>query len=940
MGAIFEFIAKAFEWLAAAWRPVVGELNKLANSWRDFDVGATTILPSILLVISLALFAHLAWAPQAGLEALVTWAQYDTASAATWLTLLFVAFMAVAGALFLFGHWLLLLIWQLVPLPISSRFEIPLVDHVGLVARLGQARARLYQAYAKAKEPAAKSAVNRALRKLVDPAALPATTRNRASTEALERAMRADLADLRKAAADLHDKAAKLTELNLSDADQPPPDDTASRARKPAGYADSIGASLASLFEGLQPGFARQLKELRNAVRDFQVQLYVAVTRIDEGIQDGLIDVRSFSTFLGHLQVLEALSQDTVSKLAAQFGVAGSMPSADAGAIRFVHMNSLAFNLAGTTLAPYGAPSHWGPVKAWLRGLEAPDSRAAKETQSRLLHGLVDAAEREQRANPAGRLSETLRAANRIQAALRLAAVERSKRALEDARQELTKFKKSDERASSIEHKLREGRSSIVANATMASFLLIIGFALSVAVLAMLGGQGFTMWVMALVAAPCVLALTAIAVFVFIEPIVAHAFYVSVLESSISRELGIRSAARATNWLQRPSGPIARTVGLVALALLIGLPVLGYTAVRTVFGTDHRLVVVAKQPLMPGDGITSRSLADTVGVAWQRCDAAISPYGESSPARLVDTYLVGADGKPVCKKGAVFAATDLVVRPAGPRTGAPALTGSPCRGVRATEADVGAMCRTSINRPTPTKPPLPPGDWPTDERIVAGLTAIAKAIDGISVKIEKMDTKLGIDLPAIQTSLGLLLASFKSTFNGKIQVEIDGFPPPLPPPGGGVTIIAYLPSPAGEPQKVKPSHIGSIYFNFNCDGFDRATHCEPQKEPPEARPAGCKEVGPGRSGADDLAKVLAAFDAVKAPGKDLLVVGWADHAGAFNLNRGLAERRANNVAKRLAEDRKELVNHVHPIGIGEGHPDLDKCDHRRRRVDVYMIQSD
>ncbi|MBI2738190.1 MAG: hypothetical protein HYX38_16785 [Rhodospirillales bacterium] len=856
MDTIFEVLGKAFSWLGAVLGPINERINDALREWTDFDFAQTTLLPAIFLVVAGGAFVFIGWAPRAGLDAVVTWALYTSSDwPVIWLGLVILAVIILCGLLLIGGHWLLLKLWMLMPLGRMSRYELPYIDYERVNAVLASARDNL----AKAKE-AREAEVRKGI----------AARRGKPAAEGLK-PLQAKVdectvltANVELAAAAFHGPPVGVASPAAATAGAAKAKDE-EKTKKEDDTVGSTGKIFAAMIEGLRPGYVQEILALSATVGKFQTGFFAAIDDIVKAVETTTWDAEFLDALDGQLKQLQGFANRVAGALSKRFGEDSWLPD-DAWKSR-VYANSLAFNLAGTTL------ERWrdrGPVNKWLERRKAETKAAAG-----------------------------------------------------------TDFESKEWR--DLLERLRKSRSSIVTFTTLASVLVVWALAGLVACFSVAGQfTGLAHWLWAVLFSAIVLGLVLVGIVkVFIEPIVIHAFYVSIVEGRLRNKLGAApqvAPGRLVRLLRRLSMPVVAIAGFTAAAAIVVLPATLYWIVSGAYGLDNRLVVVAARDLGRNEGITRRNMSDLVDVVWRPCTPTPAPWAEVSPARLVGTFMIRA-----CGVGKAFAAADLVVRPQDAAVGNPPAAGVACKGEPFAESrpepsppPLEAMCRTTVN--APAKPEKGTSAQPTvvnvdlnklvaavadgDKHTQESLANIVKAIDALRDAASDLNVKVDIK-PEIIAKLEAL-----------IQILIGRKPE----------------GPIGTPH-----HIGTVYFNFACEdlGSDRA--CAKPTDGQVSKSQSCAKLEETRAQTElgKLAEAMKHIDPGKTATTDVLVVGWADHAGPFDLNRRLAASRALKIKERLeAKLPAGMKNHLHHFGIGEGTPDTDECDPRRRRADLYLIRSE
>lgn len=881
MDAILDVLGKLFSWIGAVLGPINEKVNDALREKTDFDFAQSTLIPAVLLVIAGGAFGYLVVAPRAGLEALVTWALHtDSSAPLLWALCLVAAVFVLCVMLIEFGHWLLLWLWMHVPLNRMRKFELPIVDYERMASAIEDARRDLN--------------ILRNQQNFFD-RLLAAIVRRGRSSVGNEKSfdLAAEIAQCRLDATLVGEAAGRIHAVQ-----EAVPAATPQQAKEDgeSGAAASAGRIFADMIDSLRPGYLSEIRELSSAVRKFQKRVVATAKIIRERIAAARPD--QLDELGRHLDELAQVSTDAAADLGAKLSADGWLGGEAWQGGNRLYMNSLAFNLAGTTLEGW---KDRGPIEKWLRGLGVP-------------------------------------AANLIAIST------------DDWKELLARLRKS--------------RSSIATYTTVASILVLLTMVAIVAAFSSLDmfRNADDWWFAGLISAiVLVLAVAGISK-AFIEPIVAHAFYISIVEARLRNRLGVGRAAEKIAWVRRPSRLLSFVCGSTALAALAAVPTWFHEELAGF--TDHRLVVVAARDLEQGDGISTRNISHLVNVAWQRCTSPPAPWAEVSPARLVDTHVAQA-----CKEGQAFAATDLTLRSSGMMPAGLAAAGVACKGEAGGRptAPPAQMCRTTVNPPLKGERPkdkkvdlakleqaLDRHDVQTREllgrvieaigvlasinakvelnpQIVAKLETLIAAVGGISAKVE-LNPEIVAKLQTLMIVVGGIDA--KVEFNPQIVAKLEALVKVIVEKGG-----------AEGPGKA-PRHIGTVHFNFGCEDLDRDSACEKPTPRQVSMSPSCEKLEATRSAAElsKLAEALTGIGPDKTASNDVLVIGWADHAGAPELNRRLATSRALKIREKLEAKFIEMQlpgmkHRLHHFGIGEGNPDTDECDLRRRRADLYLIRS-
>ena len=616
MDTILEAIGKLFAWVGAVLGPINEKVNEALREKTDFDFAQSTLFPALLLVLAGGSLGFLALAPHAGLEAIVTWILYTNSRAPLWWALGLIGAVGLLCVMLLaFGHWLLLWLWMHVPLNRMRKFELPIVDYERMASAIDDARRDLN---------IMKNQLNFFDRLLA------AVVRWGRSPDGLPQSsdVAAKIAECRSDAARVGQAADKIHAVQEAApaADSEPPKENGDNDA-----AASAGKIFADMIEGLRPGYLKEIRELSTAVVKFQQSVVATARMIRKCIATATPD--QLDELGRHLDELANVSAAAAADLGRKLNSDSWLGGEAWQGGDHIYMNSLAFNLAGTTL------EHWrdrGPIDKWLRSLESQDSPVS----------LVP---------------------------IRTPEWEK------------------------LMVKLRKSRSSVVTYTTMASILVLL---VMITLAAVFSDRGIFQsdrdwWDAGLISAAALILTVAGIAKVFIEPIVAHAFYVSIVEARLRNKLGIGRQAIKIDWVRRPSRLLSFVCGFVAVVILAAVP----TWLYGTFGsfTDHRLVLVAAQDLERGDAISTRNMSDLVKVAWQRCTSPPAPWVEVSPARLVDTFVAQA-----CKEGQAFAVTDLTRRASGEMPAGLAVAGVACKGEASGKPTPppAQMCRMTINPPS------------------------------------------------------------------------------------------------------------------------------------------------------------------------------------------------------------------------------------------------
>ena len=127
---------------------------------------------------------------------------------------------------------------------------------------------------------------------------------------------------------------------------------------------------------------------------------------------------------------------------------------------------------------------------------------------------------------------------------------------------------------------------------------------------------------------------------------------------------------------------------------------------------------------------------------------------------------------------------------------------------------------------------------------------------------------------------------------------------------------------------------GDVLFNFDNDSIKENTKAK-----------GLKEMTPGQRALHEMARVIRA-----TPERRVSIVGYTDSINTDAYNQDLSERRANSVARWLADPKKGNVQARDIIvkGLGEANPVVDNRNDApteankiaqapNRRVDICLI---
>jgi hypothetical protein len=627
------------------------------------------------------------------------------------------------------------------------------------------------------------------------------------------------------------------------------------------------------------------------------------------------------------------------------------------GRRRRTFANALAFNLEWTTL---GRWSHWHPLDQydWKTGARGISSKPVDEGDvaqpvAAARHQAVEIAPPKVRAissrvKPWRRRAAVEEAIERSLASMERAEKERARTKAKLDKELRVKAAQHEEQVRAktalVEqairiHRLQAARSKILSFVTLATFAAFVAIVSGMAVF-----RGFEVPTVdrliakAALSVAIVVAVIVVTALVFVRPVVNHAFYVCLGENRLRQagQTGSEPRPPSFDWTVPMTWPAYLLRCAFLAAVTIGLLISGHVAVVMAGGLDYRLVVAAAQPLDKGDGITPRNLKDVVELKWRRCEPEWAKRQLTNPDDLRDTFLIAA-----CDAADhVYVRPDLVVRSSSARTPAlPAEKGTGCdlagplaeiiamrEGSRIKSA---AMCRTSVNRP-----PEPGPSW-----LVKSFQSAGDAARTLRHLIDRLPKLIPRPVPQALYVGNMSVLAEKATVEGPerqspVVVYVER---PAAQTVHSTTVYAVLDGRSGQPQRT--TLVGSVHFNFNCDG-NQPQHCPVTEDCPAGEKLASQEEND-----KSIRALIAEAATLEARDRNLLIIGLTDRPGASDFNKRLSLRRADYVRSRILEntaekDRAKVSALVHPMGIGEGGPaGKEQCDATRRRVDVYAVDA-